>query len=55
MKHLMPYNGKANIQVFDYWMASIMNYTETMKIHEKTMIGMMSAYVTKKAGDFYMN
>ena len=55
MKHPTPYNGKPDIQVFDHWMASITNYAKTMKIREKTMIGMMSAYVTGKAGDFYMN
>jgi hypothetical protein len=55
MKHPTPYNGKPDIQVYDHWMASITNYAQTMKIRERTMIGMMSAYVTGKAGDFYMN
>ena len=54
MKHPTPYNGKPDIQVYDQWMASITNYAQTMKIRERTMIGMMSAYVTGKAGDFYM-
>ena len=55
MKHPAPYNGKANIQVFDHWMTSITNYAKMMKIRERTMIRLMSAYVTGKAGEFYMN
>ena len=34
MKHPTPYNGKTDIQTFDYWMASITNYAKTMKIRE---------------------
>ena len=38
MKHPTPYDGKPDIQKFDQWIASILNYADVMKIRERTMI-----------------
>jgi hypothetical protein len=54
MKHPTPYDGKPDIQKFDQWIASILNYADVMKIRERTMIGLMSEYVSGQAKDFYI-
>ena len=54
MKHPEPYNGKPDIDVFNSWVHSVINYTDVMKIRERTMIRMMSEYMTDKAKTFYL-
>ena len=54
MKHPEPYDGKADLDVFDGWVHSITNYAEVMKVRETTMIRMMSEYVTGTARIFYL-
>lgn len=52
MKHPKLYDGKQDIEVFDNWVHSVMNYADIMKIRERTMIRMMSEYVTGTAKNF---
>ena len=54
MKHPEPYNSKPDIEVFDNWVHSVTNYADVMRIHECTMIRMMSKYVTETAKMFYL-
>ena len=53
MKHPTPYDGKQDIETFDNWVHSVTNYAKILKIREKTMILMMSEYVTGTARTFY--
>ena len=54
MKHPELYNGKLDIETFDNWVHSITNYADVMKIRERTMIRLMSEYVTGTAKTFYL-
>ena len=54
MKHPEPYDGEPDIEVFDNWVHSITNYADVMKIRERTMIRMMSKYITETAKTFYL-
>jgi len=53
MKHPESYDGKPDLELFDGWMNSIITYADVMKIREKTMIKLMSSYVTGNAQLFY--
>ena len=54
MKHPEPYDGEPDIELFDNWVHSVTNYADVMRIRERTMIRMMSEYVTGTAKTFYL-
>ena len=55
MKTPETYNGKADIDVFNDWAYSIVNYAKVMKVKDQTMIRFMNDLVSDKAKGFYMS
>ncbi|KAF9642116.1 hypothetical protein BDM02DRAFT_3193888 [Thelephora ganbajun] len=49
----VPYDGRNDLEYFDNWALSVTNYVDIMKIHERTMMKMMSGYVSGQAQTFY--
>ena len=54
MKFPETYDGKADIDVFDEWAYSVVNYARVMKVRDQTMIRIINGLVSGKAKDFYM-
>ncbi|KAF9641922.1 hypothetical protein BDM02DRAFT_3194260 [Thelephora ganbajun] len=49
----VPYDSRNDLEYFDNWALSVTNYADVMKIHERTMMKMMSGYVSGQAQTFY--
>ena len=55
MKHPTPYNGEPDLKKFNLWTASVVHYVDIMKYRERTMISLISEYVTGRAKEFYID
>ena len=53
MKHPDPYDGSPDLEVFDNWMNSVLNYADIMKLRESTTIKMMAEFMTGTPRTFY--
>ena len=49
-----PYNGKADLDVFDKWALEVRTWTRLNKFNEKIVITLLNKYVTGRASIFYM-
>ena len=49
-----PYDGIANMDIFDNWVFKVMGYMEVMDVSNKLMIKLLGSLLTGKANTFYM-